>query len=224
MTEQESIWENPERVEEFATREADTRMMKLVTRFDTPAEARVLDLGCAAGRNAVVLAALGFDAYAVDSSAAMIERTRARVAEAIGEDEAKRRVVQGFMDDLSRFGDASFDMVLGVGVYHNAHDRDEWERSLSESSRILKEGGLLLVANFSPRCNPDGQGMHPVEGEPGVYIGFGRERLYLREQDDLDADMRRHGLTPEVETVTVTREVEKGVRVIVNALYRKTAS
>ena len=224
MTEQESIWEDPERVEEFATREADTRMMEQIKNFSKPAEARVLDLGCAAGRNTVVLAALGFDAYAVDSSAAMIERTRARVAEAIGEDEAKRRVVQGFMDDLSRFDGASFDMVLGVGVYHNAHDRDEWERSLSESSRILKEGGLLLVANFSPRCNPDGQGMHPVEGEPGVYIGFGRERLYLREQDGLDADMRRHGLTPEVETVTVTREVEKGVRVIVNALYRKTAS
>ncbi len=224
MTEKESIWEDPERVAEFATREADTRMMKLVKRFDTPADTRVLDLGCAAGRNMVVLAELGFDAYAVDSSAAMIDRTRARVAQAIGEDEATRRVVQGCMDDLLRFDDASFDMVVGVGVYHNASDRDEWERSLAESSRILKEGGLLLVANFSPRCDPDGQGMQPVEGEPGVYIGFGRERLFLREQDDLDADMRRHGLTPEVETVTVTREVEMGERVIVNALYRKTAS
>ena len=224
MTEKESVWEDPERVEEFATREADTRMLELIKRFDTPAAVRVLDLGCAAGRNTVVLAALGFDAYAVDSSAAMIERTRVRVAEAVGEEEAKRRVAQGCMDDLSRFDDASFDMIVGVGVYHNAHDRAEWERSLAESSRILRDDGLLLVANFSPRCDPDGQGMQPVEGEPGVYIGFGRERLFLLEQDALDADMRRHGFEPEVETVTVTREVEKGARVVVNALYRKIAS
>ena len=223
MTDKESVWEDPERVEEFATREADTRMMDLIKRFDDLVSSRVLDLGCAAGRNTVVLAALGIDTYAVDSSSAMIERTRARVAEVLGEDEARRRVAQGCMDDLSRFKDASFDMIVGVGVYHNAHDRDEWERSLAESSRILVDGGLLLVANFSPRCDPDGQGMQPVDGEPGVYIGFGSERLFLLEQDDLDADMRRHGLVPEVETVTVTREVEKGVRVVVNALYRKSA-
>jgi SAM-dependent methyltransferase len=222
MTDKESVWEDPERVEEFATREADTRMMELIKQFGDPATTRILDLGCAAGRNTVVLAALGFDVYAVDSSEAMIERTRSRVAEALGQAEAERRSIQGCMDDLSRFDDASFDMIVGVGVYHNAHDRAEWERSLAESSRILNGEGLLLVANFSPRCNPDGQGMQPVEGEPGVYIGFGRERLFLLEQDELDAEMRQHGFKPEVETVTVTREVEKGERVVVNAIYRKS--
>jgi SAM-dependent methyltransferase len=221
MTEEPSVWEQPDRVEEFAKREADVRLISLVEAYDDPASVRILDLGCAGGRNTVALAERGFDVYALDSSSAMIEKTRERVAEVVGEKEAAARVREGRMEDLSAFEDGFFDMVVALGVHHNARDRDEWDRALSETSRVLAAAGRLLVANFSPRCNPDGSGMQPVDGETDVYIGFGSERLFLLEADGLDAEMSRHGLTPIQSTNTVKRKTDAGERVVVNALYRK---
>ena len=221
MTEDSSIWEQPERVEEFANRDADVRLLKLVDQYDDPGAVRILDLGCAAGRNAVALAERGFDVYALDSSSAMVAKTRERIAELTGDVEAARRVREGRMEDLSEFDDGFFDMIVALGIYHNARDKKDWDRTLMETVRVLREGGLVLVANFSPRGDPDGKGMHPVAGEPGVYIGFGSERLVLLEAEELDDEMTRRGLAPETPTQTVTRETEKGRRVVVNALYRK---
>jgi SAM-dependent methyltransferase len=216
-----SIWEDPERVEEFARREADVRLQKMIEDFGEPGAVRVLDLGCAGGRNAVLLAGRGFDVFAVDASSAMVAKTRERVAGIVGEEEAARRVREARMEDLSDFGDGYFDLIVALGVYHNARGRDEWDRTLTETARVLKEDGLVLVASFSPRSDPDGKGTHPVDGEPGAYIGFGGERLFLMEAGELDAEMERHGLAPEVPSETVTRETERGRRVVVNALYRK---
>ena len=221
MTGNGSIWEEPDRVEEFASRDADLRLLELVERYDDPGSVRILDLGCAGGRNAVVLAERGFDVYALDSSSAMVAKTRERVGRLTGEEEVVRRVRLGRMEDLSDFSDGFFDMIVALGVYHNARSRADWDRTLMESARVLREGGLILVANFSPRCNPDGKGMHPVAGEPGVYIGFGNERLFLLEAEELDDEMGRRGLVPVTPSQTVTRDTEKGRRVVVNALYRK---
>jgi SAM-dependent methyltransferase len=221
MANERSIWEDPDRVEEFAKRDTDVRLMELVDRYEAPSSVRILDLGCAGGRNTVALAELGFDVYALDSSSAMVAKTRERVAAITGELDASRRVCEGRMEELSEFKDGFFDVIVALGLYHNARDRAGWNRALSESARVLKEGGLVLVANFSPRCDPDGKGMHPVEGEPGVYVGFGSERLFLLEADELDGEMSRHGLVTVKPSQTVTKQTEKGTRVVVNALYRK---
>jgi SAM-dependent methyltransferase len=211
-------------VEKFAEREADLRLLTIVEDFGDPKTVRVLDLGCAGGRNAVILAERGFDVFALDSSAAMTAKTRERVAGILGDEEAARRVHEGRMEDLSEFENGFFDLIVALGVYHNALGRTDWDRTLAETARVLKEGGLVLVANFSPRCDLDGEGMQPVEGETGAYIGFGGERLFLMEADELDAEMARHGLLPEVPSETKVRDSEKGHRVVVNALYRKRSA
>jgi SAM-dependent methyltransferase len=221
MTKDPSIWEQPDRVEEFAKRDADVRLMELIERYDDPAAVRVLDLGCAGGRNAVELAERGFEVYALDSSAAMVAKTRERLAGILGRAEAEARVREGRMEDLSDFDDGFFDMVVALGIYHNAGSRADFDHALAESARVLRGGGLLLVANFSPRSDPDGTGMQPVVGEPDIYIGFGGQKLYLLEAPGLDAAMSRCRLEPETPSQTVTRETEKGRRVVVNALYRK---
>ncbi len=214
------FWDDPEQVERFADREPDRRLVERLTDYAEPAGTRVLDLGCAGGRNTLLLAAAGFDVHAVDSSRAMIERTRARVAEMIGHDEARRRIRVGPMDDLD-FASGHFDLIVALGVYHNAHSPEEWNQALAETSRVLKPGGLLLVANFARRIRPEGVRLTLVPDLPHVYEGLPSGRVYLIDAIGLDAAMATHGLAPERPTRTVEVVRNGGLRVTVNGLYRK---
>jgi SAM-dependent methyltransferase len=217
----EEFWEHPDQVERFASREPDKRLVELIDSYESPPLVRVLDLGCAGGRNTDLLAVRGFDVHAVDSSQAMVSKTRERVARTMGWEMAKRRVRHAAMDDLSMFPDDAFLLVLALGVHHNARSRAEWERALTETARVLAPGGLLLSSNFTPRTDLTGEGITPVAGEPGVYDGISAGRHTLFEAQEHDAEMARVGLVPDQPTTTVAVELDPGRRVSVNGLYRK---
>ena len=219
----EDFWSQPEQVERFAERDPDHRLRRLVDEgvVDPDAGDRVLDLGCAGGRNAVFLARREFDVHALDTSPEMVEETRSRMSGIVGGEEARRRVRRGTMQDLGRFEDGSFALVVALGVYHHARDLDDLRRSLAESARVLEPGGLLLSATFSPRSSPGEAGLEPVEGRDHLWRGFSSGPLLLLEADHLDREADRHGLVPERPTETVEAEHDGGTRVTVNALYRK---
>lgn len=221
------FWEQPELVERFAAKDPDLRLQELVRQYEDPASIRVLDIGCAGGRNTAFLAECGFDVVAVDASLAMVEKTRQRVAAIWGggeraEEDAHRRVRLGRMDHLPWLEDACCDLIVALGVYHQAGSEEEWHRTLDESVRVLAPGGLLLVSVFTPETDLTGEGVEPVPDEPHVYEGLpGGRRAYLVRAGVLDREMARHGLEPAQETETVHRETETGRRVTVNGLYRK---
>ncbi len=214
------FWEDPERVERFAEREPDHRLLDLIERYPAPGRVPVLDLGCAGGRNTELLARRGFDVRALDASRAMVERTRERVRAVLGEG-AVARVRQGRMDDLSAYGDGEFELVISLGVQHSAGSRAEWERAADETARVLAGGGLLLFNQFTPQVDLTGSGVRRVEGAAGVYEGMPGGRGVLLEADELDAAWGSRGLVPVVASETVRVELEKGRRVSVNALYGK---
>ena len=216
---EEPFWERREVVEQFASRAPDHRLVRLVEEYAGPEVTSVLDLGCAGGRNTVLLAERGFDVWAVDASAAMVERTRERVAAVLGPARARERVQHARMDDLSRFADGSFDLVVALGVYHSAESMAEWERAVAETSRVLRNGGRVLVNHFTPEVDLTGEGVRPVAGEPDAYEGLAGGRGVLLDADALDAGMARHWLLPVVPSETVRVETERGRRVSVNALY-----
>jgi SAM-dependent methyltransferase len=218
----ESFWDSAEIVERFAAREPDVRLMELLRKYAEPSKTRVLDIGCAGGRNAEPLARAKFDFEALDASPAMVAKTRERLAPILGADEARRRVRVGRMDDLSFAPDSAFDLVAALGIYHCAQDRAEWRRALGETARVLKPGGRLLVSVFTPETDLTGRGTHPVPGEPDVYEGFeSGGRHVLVDAKGLDRDMARFGLAPIEPTRTARPKVETGRRVSANGLYRK---
>lgn len=221
MNDASSFWEDPERVEEFAGREPDRRLLELLESFEAPGATRVLDLGCAGGRNTEVLAERGFDVQAIDSSSSMVARTRERVAAVLGTGAAQRRVRVGRMEDLGDFASESFQLVVALGVFHNAASDETWDLTLMETARVLVRDGLVLVANHTPRSEPRGAAVRRVAGTRHLYEGFDSGPLYLLDADELDAEMARHGLTPVVPTETVETPTEEGRRVTANGLYRK---
>ncbi len=216
------FWERPEMVERFAARDPDHRLVALIDTFANPPGVRALDLGCAAGRNTVLLARRGFDVIARDASRAMVEATRGRVAEILGAEEAGRRVRLGSMDRLEGIADGSMDLVVALGVLHEAHSEAEWERALGELRRVAATGAWLLVAEFTDAFDPEGTGLPRVAGERHIYEGVGSGRAHLVDAPTLDRELGEFGFTPWVPTETVRRATDAGGwRVTANALYRK---
>lgn len=218
------FWEAPEQVEKFAAREPDVRLRELLPSLGDPASVRVLDLGCAGGRNTVLLGRAGFDVWALDASGAMVEETRRRLAPVLGPQEAGRRVARGTMDDLARFASRSFRLVVALGVFHAARSAGEWDRAVAEAARVLVPGGLALVSSFAPGTDLTGDGMTPVPGTRHVYRGAPSGPMFLLHADELDGGMARHGLRPVEETETVRIDTGTGRRVTVNGLYRRSGS
>lgn len=216
------FWDQPETVDRFTDRAPDHRLLRIVEAVERPESTRVLDLGCAGGRNTLLLAERGFDVWASDASLPMVERTRARVRPVLGAGEAERRVQHGRMDDLGAIPDASLDLVVALGLYQNAESLEEWKAALDETARVLAPGGRVLVAHFTPEVDLIGEGTRPVPGQPGVYEGLPGGRAVLVNAAALDTAMVRRGLQPEEPSETVRVETERGRRVTVNALYRKS--
>ncbi len=200
MEQEAEFWERPEVVAQFAAREPDQRLLPFLDRYEDPAATRVLDLGCAAGRNTVLLARRGFEVHAIDSSTAMVEETRRRLAPLLGEAVARERVAAGRMDDLSAFGSVSVDLVVALGILHNAGSWAEWQRTVQELARVVRPGGRVLVAQFSPDVDLTGEGVRPLAGEPHLYWGLHDRAGVLLRPDELDAEMAPFGFTPEVPT------------------------
>ena len=65
----------------------------------------------------------------------------------------QKRITQQSADNLS-YGNDFFDLVICHGVYHNAFDLNMYRKSISESSRVMKKGGLLLFNIFTNELKP----------------------------------------------------------------------
>lgn len=101
------------------------RAAEVVRRYSTP-EARVLDVGCGTG---LVGAALRYpDMTALDYTPAMLAQARAR--------EVYRELVLHDLDEPLPFEDASFDVVVGVGVFTEGHVGSQ---CVPELARVAKD-------------------------------------------------------------------------------------
>lgn len=100
-----------------------------------------LDLGCGTGRHALWLADQGARVTAMDFSAGMLERARAKTGS---------RSIDFRTHDLDRplpFGDGEFDrIVCGLVVDHIA----DLARFFREMRRVLKHGGMAVVTTVHP--------------------------------------------------------------------------
>ena len=109
-----------------------------------PRQARLLDVGCGLGVSARLAASeFGATVEAIDSSASIIERARARA----GSDSVMWRRADA---TALPFGDASFDVVLAECVLSTV-SRDA---AVAELARVIRTGGSLLISDVTRQGRP----------------------------------------------------------------------
>jgi SAM-dependent methyltransferase len=111
-----------------------------------PRSGRILDAGGGPGRYTIELARWGYNVLLLDLTPELL---------AIAQDQVRKArvqrgvlgVVQGSIEDLSRFEDRSFDAVLCLGGSLN-HVRSlaRRERSLDELVRVAKKGAPIFIS------------------------------------------------------------------------------
>lgn len=105
----------------------------------TPAPARVLDLGCGQGRDALVAARLGHEVVGVDLSEVGIAQM---LEDAAGLD------VEGIVSDVLSFRSRKkFDIVVLDRVLHLLLDDKERREGLERAAALTKKGGTILIAD-----------------------------------------------------------------------------
>src|SRR5579872_2828941 len=104
--------------------------------------ARCCDLGCGTGKWGLKLLKSGFTTMFVDSSAAMIEQTRAKLP-ALGPKGEKAALLVADIVDLSAIESEQFDLILAMGDPISICS--DATRAVREMCRICKPGGIVIA-------------------------------------------------------------------------------
>jgi ubiquinone/menaquinone biosynthesis C-methylase UbiE len=141
------------------------------------------DLGCGTGQATAALAPFVAHVIAVDSSAAMLQAAKKRLA-ALGNVELRRGDLESLPIDDGRLDAATLMLVL--------HHVPEPERALTEVARTLKPGGRLLVVDMEPH---DREGYRQQMGH--VWLGFSDEYVQRLLNDTGFGQVRIAPLSPD---------------------------
>ncbi|MFI8828068.1 class I SAM-dependent methyltransferase [Streptomyces sp. NPDC053431] len=149
----QGFYDDRDRPVPFFVPKPDENLVEHLDQGLIPTGGRALDLGCGPGRNALHLAARGFDVDAVDLSPGALEWARERAREAGLEN---IRFLQGdaFTTDLPA-DRGPYDLIYDSGCFHHLppHRRVTY---LAFLTRHLAPGGHFALTCFA--AGPDGMG------------------------------------------------------------------
>ena len=114
------------------------KYLEIIGQDKPKSEIKILDVGAATGRYSVPLAEEGYDVTAVELVKHNLARLKAKGSTV--------KAYQGNAMKLKRFEDNSFDVVLVFGPMYHLHEKEEKQKALSEAKRVVKCGGIILVA------------------------------------------------------------------------------
>ena len=184
-----SQWSAPGTVAGFAQSAPNAVLMKFAEEeLARRGSARLLDLGCGAGRNALPLARLGWNVVGTDLSWPMLCAAVSRARE--------QRLERRFHAVLAPMEiiparDRSFDLVIAHGIWNLARSGAQFRTALDEAARVAKPGAGLFVFTFSRNTFPAETA--PVAGETFVFTEFSGEPQCFLTETQLDTELRRVG-------------------------------
>ncbi|HEX2267178.1 MAG TPA: class I SAM-dependent methyltransferase [Actinomycetota bacterium] len=165
----------------IATQRAVIPWIVSFTDGELPTDADVLEVGSGGGFNAETFLRRfpNWRLTATDYDPEMVELARRRLTR-FGD-----RVALGQADATALpFANASFDVVLSIGVLHHV---GAWEKALIEAARVLRPGGALVAVDLLDRffIGPLRRAFPPVRTYTSLQVlgelpraGFVRYRLH----------------------------------------------
>lgn len=159
----------------------DDHVVDFITNNNFEPGLKVLDCGCADGRNSAYLIDYGFDVTGLDQSSTVIERTQKRYPNG--------NFIVGDARELP-LEDDSFDIVIDAGALHVNHPEDV-DSIIKEYHRIIKDSGKFFIRVFNHvDCYDDGQPIFHVDihtKKLPVY-GYSEERFsnYIKGYFDIE--------------------------------------
>ncbi|AUS09953.1 class I SAM-dependent methyltransferase [Laceyella sacchari] len=149
---------------EWTSGTASPKLINMVETGVIPEGAKILDIGCGIGTEAVYLALNGYDVTGLDISKDAIEKGK-QLAEFYGVE------VNWLVADVLGIPikSDSIDVVTDRGCFHCIR-AEQREKFANEIARVLKQGGLYTMSCFSNQVpgNP-----YPVETDHFVINHFG---------------------------------------------------
>lgn len=119
---------------------------RYLNHYITGASQKILDIGGGPGRYSFYLAERGHKVSLLDLSQKHINIAKQKSEElGINLDQ----YVKGDALDLSDFEAEEFDVVLLMGPLYHLTSEEDRKKSLSEATRVLKKGGLLIASFIS---------------------------------------------------------------------------
>jgi len=111
-----------------------------------PKKGLILDAGGGPGRYTIELAKLGYNTVLFDLSPEMLKIAERQIKKAKVQQKVKQ-IIQGSIDDLSMFSDATFDAVICFGgALSHLVDEVRREKAIDELIRVAKKGSLIFVS------------------------------------------------------------------------------
>ncbi len=101
----------------------------------------ILEVGAGTGRYSVTLAKQGFRVTAVELIAHNLDVLKSKIDQT-----DPITAIQGNALDLSLFSDNTFDLTMLLGPMYHLYTKEDKLLALSESVRVTKPGGRILVA------------------------------------------------------------------------------
>ena len=190
-----SPWSRPATVDSFAQSAPNQTLLRLADAERNNAQQRLLDIGCGAGRNAVPLARLGWNAVGVDLSAAMIAAAAARVRDQhLGQ---HLQFALASMHELP-FAAHSFDFIVAHGIWNLARSGMEFRGALAEAARVARTASALFVFTFSRNTLPPEA--QPVSNESFVFTEFSGQPQCFLTAEQLVRELGAVGFAPDPST------------------------
>lgn len=163
-----SPWSTPATVAGFAQSQPNSTLIGFAeAELRAHRGTRALDIGCGAARNAVPLAALGWDVLGIDLSTPMIVAAAQRARTEASAQHLQFAIAP--MDQIPAVS-GSFDLIVAHGIWNLAATTSEFRRAVREAARVARPGAGLFVFTFSRNTLPPEA--QPVHGEAFVYTQF----------------------------------------------------
>lgn len=122
--------------------------MHFLTKY-LPEKGLILDAGGGPGRYTIELAKQGYEVILLDLVPEMLKAAERKIRRA-GVKRKVKQIIEGSIDDLSMFGDETFDAVLCLGgpLCHILNEQQR-ERAVGELTRVAKRNAPIFASVMS---------------------------------------------------------------------------